>query len=325
MVVGEPAWHRVGTVLNRPATAAEAIRAAHLDWSVIKQALYAGEREHRAIQGYYAVVRSDDWENKKDGTAKTLGIVSDGYTPVQNRDAFTFFDFIVGQNAAVYHTAGALGDGERVWILAKLPDDIRVIGDDITQKYLLLSNSHDASSAVQIKFTPIRVVCQNTLTMALSQGPTLRIPHTKDVQQRLRLAANMLNRVNIRYSEIADVFKRMAEIQMNGERLREYLGEIFPDPRREPDDDRSERLLAQVRKDRAGAEVLFSSGKGNTQKGVNGTLWAAYNGVTEYVDYKKYSKAAPDRQVETIWFGSGYSAKARAYAVAESHLSAWQN
>jgi Domain of unknown function (DUF932) len=101
----------------------------------------------------------------------------------------------------VYHTAGALGNGERVWILAKLPDDIRVIGDDIANKYLLLSNRHDGYSAVQIKFTPIRVACQNTLTMALSQGPTLRVPHTKDVHQRLRIAANMLNTIKVRYND----------------------------------------------------------------------------------------------------------------------------
>jgi phage/plasmid-like protein (TIGR03299 family) len=314
MVVGEPAWHRLGTVLDKPATAEEAIQAAHLDWEVIKQPLFAGAFERYSIPSYYAVVRGDDWAKKK---ATVLGIVGESYTSVQNREAFSFFDPIVGDKAAVYHTAGALGNGERVWILVKLPDDIRVIGDDITNKYLLLSNSHDGNSAVQIKFTPIRVVCQNTLTMALSQGPTLRIPHTRDVRERLRIAANMLNAIKIRYSELEGVFKKMTSVSVRGEKLQEYLGQVFPDPRRKGDDARYERALEQARTDRAGAEYLFEMGKGNQQSGVAGTFWAAYNGVAEYIDYRKYAKATGKRQVEAIWFGDGYSVKARAYTVAE--------
>jgi phage/plasmid-like protein (TIGR03299 family) len=318
MVVGEPAWHRLGKVLDKPATAMEAIQAAHLDWEVIKQPLFAGESEHHRIPDYYAIVRKDDWSKKK---ATVLGIVGESYTPVQNREAFSFFDPIVGDRAAVYHTAGALGSGERVWILAKLPEDIRVIGDDITQKYLLLTNSHDGNSAVQIKFTPIRVVCQNTLTMALSQGPTLRIPHTRDVRERLRIAANMLNAIKIRYSELEGAFRKMATVQVHGDKLQRYLVQVFPDPRRKGDDARYERALTQACTDRVGAEYLFAMGKGNEQKGVAGTLWAAYNGVAEYVDYRRYAKATENRQVDAIWFGDGYSIKARAYAVAERTIA----
>src|SRR5512146_72253 len=272
MVVGEPAWHRLGTVLDKPATAEQAIQAAHLDWAVMKQPLFAGEKDHHPVPDYYAVVRGDDWKMKR---STVLGIVRGAYTPLQNRDAFKFFDPIVGQNAAIYHTAGALGHGERVWILAKLPGDIRVIGDDITHKYLLLSNSHDGNSAVQIKFTPIRVVCQNTLTMALRQGPSLRVPHTRDVQERLRIAAHMLNAVKVRYTELETVFKGMAATSMNAEKLQNYLNQVFPDPRRREDDARYERALARARTDRAGAEYLFAIGNGNAQKDVPGTLWAA--------------------------------------------------
>ena len=318
MVVGKPAWHRLGTVLDKPATAEEAINAANLDWEVIKKPLFAGATEHYRLLSNFAIVRGDDWEN---GKATVLGIVGDGYTPVQNREAFSFFDPIVGEKAAIYHTAGALGSGERVWILAKLPGDIRVIGDDITHKYLLLSNSHDGNSAVQIKFTPIRVVCQNTLTMALSQGPTLRVPHTRDVRERLRIAANMLNAVKLRYTELETVFKKMANIQLDSNKLQNYLGQVFPDPRRKADEARYERALEQARTDRAASEYLFEKGKGNEQKGVAGTLWAAYNGVAEYVDYRRYAKATDKRQVEAIWFGDGYSAKARAYTVAETYAT----
>lgn len=320
MVVGKPAWHELGTVLDRPATAAQAISAANLDWQVIKQPLFAGEGEHRPISDYFAIVREDDWKQNK---TTVLGLVGTEYTPIQNREAFGFFDPIVGQGAAVYQTAGALGDGERVWVLAKLPEDIRVIGDDITNKYLLLSNSHDGNSAVQIKFTPIRVVCENTLTLALREGPTLRIAHTRDVRERLRVAANLLNAIKLRFSDIETVFGGMAKVKMDQERLAKYFREVFPDPGRGNDEVRYERALVQVQRDRAGAEYRAEMGRGMDLNGVRGTLWAAYNGVTEYIDYERFGRSAPNRQLQAIWFGDGYSAKARAFKVAEQKLKEW--
>ena len=128
MYVGGLPWHGLGTRLDRPATAKEAIQAAHLDWQVRKLPLCAVDGLlHLPVRDRYGVAR--------DGSLDVLGVVGRDYTPVQNREAFAFFDPIVGKNAAIYHTAGALGRGERVWILAKLPDSIRVVGDDITDKY----------------------------------------------------------------------------------------------------------------------------------------------------------------------------------------------
>jgi len=322
MVVGKPAWHRLGKVLDHPATAAEAINAAGLDWSVVKHPLYAGEREPLAVSDYFAIVREDDWKKRK---ATVLGIVGRDYTPLQNREAFKFFDPIVGDKAAIYHTAGALGAGERVWILAKLPEPIRVIGDDIADKYLLLSNSHDGNSSVQIKFTPIRVVCENTLTQALSHGPMLRVAHTKDLHERLRVAAKLLNTTQLRFKALAESFQRMAQVQVGEDRLRQYLTQVFPDPRRKDEEPRYERALAQAQTDREWSEYLFLQGRGNNMPHVKGTLWAAYNGVAEYVDYVRFKKARDDRQLEAMWFGEGYTAKARAFAVAEKNLSAWVN
>ena len=320
MVVGKPAWHGLGTVLERPANAAEAIEAAKLAWRVVKKPLFAGENEYRPIPDYFSIVHESDWNSNK-GTV--LGIVGKGYTPLQNRDAFTFFDPIVGQGAAVYHTAGALGNGERVWILAKLPGEIRVIADDITNKYLLLSNSHDGKSAVQIKFTPIRVVCENTLTQALRSGPTLRVAHTKDIEKRLKIAALLLQAIQYRFTEIEGVFRATAGVKMDQQRLGQYLFDVFPDPRGTHGDERYERALAQAQYDRAAAEYYFAAGRGSDLPGVKGTLWAAYNGVAEYVDYAKFAKGSGDRQLSSIWFGDGYSIKARAFVAAEKSLAAW--
>jgi phage/plasmid-like protein (TIGR03299 family) len=169
MYVGAEPWHGLGQKLDGPATSVEAIQAAHLDWDVIKVPLFTKQRgRYRDIPNRFGVVRAD--KSSKGDTA-VLGIVGASYKPFQNRQAFAWFDGIVGEGKAIYHTAGALGEGERVWILAKLPGEIRVLGDDVVNKFLLLSNSHDGESSIQVKFTPIRVVCNNTLTMALSKLP----------------------------------------------------------------------------------------------------------------------------------------------------------
>ena len=174
--VDRPPWHGLGRRLAEPATAEEAIQGAKLDWEVAKVPLYAaGNARMFPVDGKFGIVRKDKWDSDD---CKVLGVVSQQYTPLQNREAFTFFDPIVGDGAAIcYHTAGVLGDGQRIWILAKLPDSITVRNGDISDKFLLLTNSHDGESAVQMKFTPIRVVCQNTLMMALGEGRTIRITH----------------------------------------------------------------------------------------------------------------------------------------------------
>jgi phage/plasmid-like protein (TIGR03299 family) len=313
--VGEAPWHGLGTKLDRPATAARAIEAAKLDWKVVKKPLVAvGDDATTPVPDRFAVVRQDRWGKP---SCPVLGIVGRDYQPLQNREAFEFFDPIAGKGAAIYHTAGALGNGERVWILARLPEDIRIIGDDIAEKYLLLSNSHDGLSSVQIKFTPVRVVCQNTLTMALRQGPTVRVIHTKDIHERLRNAERMLRLVHGRYDEIEEAFQAMTTIQMNSDRLAQYLRGVFPDPR----DGEDETARKRMRVHRQWAEYFFVQGKGNQVQGVKGSLWAAYNGIAEYLDHRG-AYQLPDRRLNSAWFGGGYLAKARAFMVAQEQLRA---
>lgn len=316
--VGDPPWHGLGVELKKPATAREAIVAARLDWTVEKKALVATDGSLTVgVPDRFGIVRADQWGEPG---CPVLGIVGKDYAPLQNAEAFQFFDPIVGQGAAIYHTAGVLGQGERVWILAKLPEDIRVAGDDITEKYLLLSNSHDGTSSMQVKFTPIRVVCQNTLTMALKQGPTLRVAHKKDLRERLRDAERNLGIIRRQFGEIEEVFKCMVNVKMDGNRLETYLAMVFPDPS-DPDDLRAKQ---RVKQDRIWTEYFFDEGKGNSAPDVKGTLWAAYNGVAELVDHRK-TKQPSDKRLNSVWFGDGYLIKARALRVAQTHLSSWAN
>jgi phage/plasmid-like protein (TIGR03299 family) len=329
MYCGEPPWHGLGTRLDGPATAVAAMRAAGLDWKVVLKPLvaYDDDKKMEVVQpvpGRFAIVRDDQW-GKPD--CRALGIVGRQYRPLQNREAFAFLDPLVGPDAAVYHTAGALGDGERVWLLAKLPGELVVAGGDVTEKYLLLSNSHDGQSSVQLKFTPIRVVCQNTLTMALERGPTLRVPHTSNLERRLALARDAIDMVQGRFERIGRAFDRMAEKSMGGNRLVEYLERVFPEPvpRDGVENHANGSARARVVRDRSGAAHLFAHGRGNDAPRVRGTLWAAYNGVAESVDHRTGPQTGADRRLSSAWFGDGYRVKARAYREAMHLAGTWAN
>ena len=308
---GEKPWHGLGTELEKPATSKEAIQAAKLDWTVEKQQLYLPNQE--PAHNTFATIKA--------GNNKILGIVGSSYTPLQNAEAFEFFDSIVGEGKAIYHTAGALLEGKVVWILAKLPGEIRVTDDDITEKYLLLSNSHDGSSAVQIKFTPIRVVCNNTLTLAFADQQYLSVYHQRDIKARLNDVPKILNIVNKKYSEIEESFKALLTIQMTDITIKKYLEDVFPDPKNRKDPKLYEYEIAKAKSNREWAKYFFENGVGNNLSGVKGSLWAVYNGVTELVDHK-ITKQSQDRKLNTIWFGDGAVVKGKAYKSALEMLEA---
>lgn len=305
-------WHGLGTRLDHRGTAREMIKAAGLDWWVERVSV-PGSSQNRCqlVRKGRARLREPDL---------LLGMVTKRYEVLQNEDAFAFFDPIVGPDAAVFETAGALRDGERAWVLAKLPGEIRVTDDDIVNKYLLLSNSHDGRHSVAARFTPIRVVCQNTLTMALTMGPTVRVAHTQSLHERLRQAEKLLGIIGLRFGELEATFREMLRVDMNRARLTEYLEAIFRDSA-DPDDEKAwERVLT----DRAWAAHFFEHGRGNIAPGVVSTLWAAYNGVTEYVDHRATLVTA-EPSLNSLWFGDGYLKKARAYKVARARLADWLN
>jgi len=314
MYYGETPWHQLGTRLQKPATSEEAIVQAGLDWEVVKKPVYVKMDKRFQVKDTFAMVRKDKWQNND---CDILGVVGKNYTPLQNKDAFNFFDSIVGDKKAIYHTAGSLSGGKIIWILAKLPGYIRVINNDISEKYLLISNSHDGSSMVQIKFTPIRVVCMNTLTVALNKGETLKVKHCKDVRDKLTQASELLGIVNEKYDVIERSFKNMVKVQLNEKKLNEYIKTVFPDPV-------DELQYATVDNNREMVRDLFENGLGNNLPGVAGSLWAGYNAVTELIDHK-ITKQNKDMRTKSIWFGNGYNVKQKAFDVANDKMKIWLN
>ena len=179
----------------------------------------------------------------------------------------------------------------------------------------MLSNSHDGKSSVQIKFTPVRVVCQNTLTLALNEGSVYRVVHHADVRTKLDNAHKMLGLITERFDEMEETFQQMSRVKMDTNRLSEYLATVYPEVK-EP------VKMELVKRDRSWSEFFFDQGKGNRLPGVAGSLWAAFNGVTEWVDHRKSRQNENQRLVST-WYGSSYQTKARAFTVAQDLMSVW--
>ena len=288
MYVGETPWHSLGTKLDRPATAEEAIQAANLDFTVEKFRLKIAPN-NLSVESHFATVRTD--------TMEVLGVVGSRYEPIQNKDAFTTFDALVGEGEAIYHTAGALGKGERIWLLAKLPDYIRVNGDDLVEKYLLLVNSHDGSSTVRVKLTPIRVVCENTLSLALSGAEQeVHIRHTLNAKEKLKEAHEILGLTNKLYMQLDAIFNRMNETKVEHETLAHYVKTVFPGNSESKDQSWVKKVhdtVFELAESGAGAEMA------------RGTLWGAYNAVTEYVDHYRNAKRNETQCLKSMWFGSG--------------------
>ena len=294
-------WHNLGIKLNNPQTAKEAIEMAGLDYIVVKKQLAS---KTGLKQDTYATVRTD--------TNEVLGFVNESYEPIQNIDAFTFFDTLVAKDEAIYETAGVLGKGERIWILAKLPGCIKVHGNDIVNKYLLLTNSHSLNSPVQVKLTPIRVVCNNTLTSALQGAGEVQISHTPDAVRDSEQAATMLGLSNSLYEQLDVMFNSMAVRKITEAQLREYVQALVPDNEETQNTARTEKIRNSVLQ-------LHDSGRGAHLS--RGTVWGAFNSVAEYTDHMMLDEDSTTR-LNSIWFGHGEQLKLKAFHLAEQMMRA---
>ena len=244
-------------------------------------------------------------------------MVGKRYQPIQNREAFSFFDAVVGQGQAIYHTAGALGEGERVWILAKLPGEILIKRngtEDRTEKFLLLSNSHNGWSALRLFFTPIRVVCQNTLNIALGRKQEfrqgVRIYHTGEIKAKVAEAQRALGLAVKYYDDMTQLAEALASKVLTTKGLEAYVARVFPSSKDEPS--------TRIQNTRRDVLHLIEHGKGNDAAGIRGTAWTAVNGVVEYVDHGREGrgKTAQEKassRLESAWFGFGAGIKARAW------------
>jgi len=313
MYVGEKPWHGIGTELKKPATAKEAIMAAKLNYEVGTEHLKLANTG-TVISPELAIVRMD--------TKDKLGIVTKKYKIIQNVEAFDFFDNVVGEGKAIYHTAGALGLGERIWTLAKLPKDL-VIKKEVVEQYLLLTNSHDGKSSLKMYFTPVRVVCQNTLMMSLRDASSgISIRHTGNIKSKVEEAQRVLDIATVFYSDFEKIAEKFVATKMDVKKTEDYFDQVLDI--KENDDDNYTRVTNQ----KADLLSIYENGKGNDRPEVRHTLWTAFNAVTEYTDhFRTIKNVEKDKslKLDSIWFGSGAKMKVKAYDIGLSFAGISKN
>jgi len=298
--VKEKPWHNLGQIVDQYPTSAQAIRHAGLDYQVIKTPLFTQGRaitigdggeivepENILLPDHFATLRAD--------TNEAFGVVGRDYQIVQNAEAFTFFDAIVGGDGIFYETAGALGAGERIFITAKLPDYIRVgSGDDVTEKYIFLTTSHDGSGSITAAFTPIRIVCQNTLNASLhNMSNVIRIRHTAGAKQRLEEAHKVMGLANQLSNQLEGIFNQWSKVPMTDPEVKKLI-QMALAPNKETleaikkgEEDELSTVFKNTVEDAFAYAMMADTQQMDTTKG---TVFGAYNAVTGYYQNVKNYK-----------------------------------
>ena len=287
-------WHGLGVVLDAPpADIDEALIAAGLEWTVEQRPIYVPQKGggmYEAI-GWRANVRRD--------TEDVLGIVSEEYAVVQNRDAFQFLNDLLGTELH-FETAGSLGGNRKVWVLARRPDHI-LVGGDATYTYVFITSSHDGSLAVTVAPTNIRIVCANTLGMALrgadGQPLTFKLRHTQGVEGRAQEARETMQLTvdhEVRFKKLGD---DLARKRITERKLGLVLEELFP-----VSDVMGERA-ARTRTEAREACMLLFKGRGwdgDTTGNAPGTAWCAWNAIAEHQDWHRRYTETTDQVVRSF-------------------------
>lgn len=299
---GETPWHGLGAELvgDDLHDWRKTCEKAGLAWGVELVPLVTNDT--RSEVGHRAVRRSTD--------GRVLGVVGPRYCPLQNQDAFGWFQPFLDAREAALHTAGSLRGGSRIWVLARLNRSPLVVapGDEV-EKFILLSHGHDGSLAVRVGFTPIRVVCQNTLSMAhgCDASKLIRLKHTKDVLENLANVREVTDLANAEFEATAEQYRLLARRSINQADLRRYVKKVFGVEEGQEGGTRLKNIMEEVVR-------LAEAGRGNDLPSVRGTLWSAYNGVSEWLGYGRGNSQG--NRLNSLWFGDGAGLNRRALEAA---------
>ena len=287
MFVGETPWHGLGNKVDDGINVNDAIVAAGLDWEV-------GLKDLQTVDGVPVSHRAT--YRKSDGSI--LGVVGPRYTPLQNKDAFDWFQPFLDANECSIHTAGSLHYGQKVWVLAQLNrDNSEIVSGDEVCKFILLSNSHDGTTAIRVGYTPIRVVCVNTLAFAHNNtnSKLIRIRHTRSSQKNLESVRDIMDNINAEFEATAEQYRFLAGKNFNQADINKYVKVVLGIDKT-PDEDiktRTRNIMDEI--------MSRIEGPKQSATNVRGTWWAAYNGFNEYLNYAK--GRTTDNRLDSLWFG----------------------
>lgn len=304
--VREVPWHGLGNIVDCDLLSEEAIVQAGLGWEVEKRPIqipFTGEDvDYVQPEEWLATVRMD--------RLSVLGIVSPRYKIVQNREAFKFMDEVAGPKRLLqYSTAGSLAGGRKIWMLATMENlTFEPVKGDPVEPYLLLANGHDGKFDLSVCWTSVRVVCQNTLMMALSSTRRkISIRHTGDLEAKKSQAQDVLGLTKKVVDHNAELLKHLAQKQMDQAKLDEFLKNLIPDP--------EDGVATRAQNVRQRLDSLFDVGPGTEIPGVRGTAWAALNAVTAYTSHVRAVRGEKDeaeRRLDSMWFGTAATLNQRA-------------
>lgn len=262
--VRETPWHGLGTIVQEAPTSQEALHLAGLDWKVRQAPAVYDEQE----TGYFFNVRESD--------NKVLGVVGSRYKPVQNEEAFAFVDELLGEGVT-YETAGSLSSGKRVWLLAKMPTT--KILDDEVEPFLCLTNSHDGFGSLKVCMTPVRVVCQNTLNLALTNAKrNWNIRHTTNINSKITDASRTLHLAQDYMKNFADEAEDLACIKISAIGFHDLSEKLFPVTAK--DGKRKEESQLALRSQLNTAWNMDDLGN------IKGTGWGFLNAVSDMATHR---------------------------------------
>lgn len=320
MSVREVPWHGIGTIVEDKLTAKEALVLAGLDWEVglfpvtasvdhrvelvVNEATALPERKVLTLPEPVAIEVPDTFAVIRDSDQSVLGVVGARYAPVQNWKSFEFFDSVVSSGDAKYETAGSLNGGRRVFLTARIPKEIKIGGEDAVDSYLVMANSHDGSLAFTAAVTPVRVVCQNTLNIALRGAKQQwKLRHTDSIDGRIAEARGALGLTFQYLDDFEKEAERLLAMPVPKASFEKLIQEAFPA--------KNLPLGVKFSEEQYGMIGLLESSP-TIDDGMRYTGWGALNAVREYDDWGRTyrsskTKSLDEQRTEATWFGKNVS------------------